>query len=164
MSLPTFIAIEAVLAEEESFPVSLAWSLPDGRIKQALIQPDESWLDEDSALLALQDMNLEIQAYSAAEVVRELMYDQQDDVYYLDALHPQEQWLLKLYAAAGQDVSVELSEAAELCPDTEEWQMAYQEALQFLGLDPTRAEDQVRALLETHVMLTGEQQDEPGEE
>lgn len=164
MSLPTFIAIEAAVADEASFPVSLAWSLPDGRIKQALIQPDESWLDEDSALLALQDMSLEIQAYSAAEVVRELMYDQQDDVYYLDSLHPQEQWLLKLYAAAGQDVSFELIEAADLCPDAEEWRVAYQETLQFLGLDPSRSEDQVRALLETHVMLTGDQPEESGEE
>ncbi|SFW98239.1 hypothetical protein [Marinospirillum alkaliphilum] len=159
MSLPTFIAIEAAAADAQSFPVSIAWSLPDGSIKHALIQPDDSWLEAGDERPVMQDADLTVESYSADEVVRELLYDQQDDVYYLDQLHPQEGWLLKLFAAAGQEVTFELAEAVQLC-EAADWSQAYQETQQFLGLDPTRAEDQVRALLETHVMLTGEQPDE----
>jgi hypothetical protein len=159
MSLPTFIAIEAATADAQSFPVSIAWSLPDGSIKHALILPDECWLEAGDDRPVMQDTDLTVESYAADEVVRELLYDQQDDVYYVDHLHPQEGWLLKLFAAAGQEVGFELAEAAGLC-DSADWAQAYLETQQFLGLDPTRSEDQVRALLETHVMLTGEQPDE----
>lgn len=157
MSLPTFIAIEAATDEAASFPVSIAWSLPDGSIKHVLILPDDAWL-EDAEDLLVRDMGLGVESYSAAEVVREFLYDQQDDVYYLDQLQPQEGWLLKLFDAAGQEVGFELVEASELCAG-DDWSQAYLEAQQFLGLDPTRAEDQVRALLEAHVRLTGDQPD-----
>lgn len=157
MSLPTFIAIEAATDEAESFPVSIAWSLSDGSIKHVLILPDDAWL-EDAEDLLMRDIGLSVESYSAAEVVRELLYDQQDDVYYLDQLQPQEGWLLKLFDAAGQEVGFELIEARELCAG-DDWFQAYLEAQQFLGLDPTRAEDQVRALLEAHVRLTGDQPD-----
>lgn len=160
MSLPSFMAIEAAASEEDSFPVSIAWSLPDGSIKQALIQPDEDWLENDSALLGGRDLDLTLEAYSAAEVVRELMYDQLDDVYYVTSIHPQEGWLLKLFACAEQDIGFELSEASSLCVSFENWQETYRDNLQLHGLDADRAEDQVRALLETHVLLTGDQPDE----
>jgi len=160
MSLPSFIAVEAAAAEEDSFPVSIAWSLPDGSIKQALIQPDETWLEEDTALAGVRDLDLSIEAYSAAEVVRELLYDQSDDVYYVALMHPQEGWLLKLFASAGQEVGFELAEASSLCADADEWSEVYQDAVLLHGLDPERAEDQVRALLETHVLLTSDLPDE----
>ncbi len=160
MSLPSFIAIEAAAAEEDSFPVNLAWSLPDGTIKQVLIQPDETWLENDTSLLGVRDLDLTLEAYSPAEVVRELLYDQLDDAYYVTAIHPQEGWLLKLFAAAEQEIGFELSEASGLCADAFEWQEAYLDSLQLHSLDSERAEDQVRALLETHVLLTGDQPDE----
>lgn len=158
MSLPTFIAIEAATDEIASFPVGIAWSLPDGSIKHVLILPDEAWLDDVEDQPMVRDMGLGVESYSVDEVVRELLYDQQDDVYYLDQLQPQEGWLLKLFDAAGQEVGFELVEARELCAG-DDWSQAYLEAQQFLGLDPTRAEDQVRALLEAHVRLTGDQPD-----
>ncbi len=160
MSLPSFMALEAAAAEEDSFPVSIAWSLPDGSIKQALIQPDELWLEEDTALAGVRDLDLTLEAYSAAEVVRELLYDQLDDVYYVTSIHPQEGWLLKLFASAGQEIAFELSEASELCANEEEWSETYRDNLQLHGLDPDRAEDQVRALLEAHVLLTGDRPEE----
>ncbi|NLW04005.1 MAG: hypothetical protein GX029_02070 [Pseudomonadaceae bacterium] len=159
MSLPSFMAIEAAASEEGSFPVSIAWSLPDGSIKQALIQPDELWLEEDTALAGVRDLDLSLEAYSAAEVVRELLYDQLDDVYYVTLIHPQEGWLLKLFASAEQEIGFELGEASSLCADADEWLDVYQDSLQLHGLDPDRAEDQVRALLEAHVLLTGDQPD-----
>lgn len=160
MSLPSFMAIEAAASEDDSFPVSIAWSLPDGSIKQALIQPEEDWLENDSALLGGRDLDLSLEAYSAAEVVRELLYDQLDDVYYVTVIHPQEGWLLKLFATAEQEICFELDEASRLCDKADEWAQVYQDSLQLHGLDPDRAEDQVRALLETHVLLTGDQPDE----
>lgn len=160
MSLPSFMALEAAAAEEASFPVSIAWSLPDGSIKQALIQPDELWLEEDTALAGVRDLDLTLEAYSAAEVVRELLYDQLDDVYYVTSIHPQESWLLKLFASAGQEIAFELSDASGLCADAGAWSDVYQDSLQLHGLDPDRAEDQVRALLEAHVLLTGDQPEE----
>ncbi|GLR64200.1 hypothetical protein [Marinospirillum insulare] len=160
MSLPSFMAVEAAAIEEGSFPVSMAWSLPDGSIKQALIQPDEDWLEDATDLTGIRDLDLTIEAYSAAEVVRELLYDQLDDAYYVTAIHPQEGWLLKLFASAGQEIGFELLPASELCADVDEWSEIYQDNLHLHGLDPERAEDQVRALLETHVLLTGDQPDE----
>ena len=160
MTLPSFMAIEAAASEDGSFPVSIAWSLPDGSIKQALIQPDEVWLEEDTTLASVRDLDLSLEAYSAAEVVRELLYDQLDDVYYVTLIHPQEGWLLKLFASAEQEIGFELGEAHSLCLDADEWLDVYQDNLQLHGLDPDRAEDQVRALLETHVLLTGDQPDE----
>ena len=159
MSLPSFMAIEAAASEDGSFPVSIAWSLADGSIKQALIQPDEVWLEEDTTLASVRDLDLSLEAYSAAEVVRELLYDQLDDVYYVTLIHPQEGWLLKLFASAGQEIGFELDAASSLCLDADEWLEVYQDNLQLHGLDPDRAEDQVRALLEAHVLLTGDQPD-----
>ena len=160
MSLPSFIAIEAAATEDDSFPVTIAWSLPDGTITQVLIQPDEAWLEADTSLSGVRDLDLTLEAYSAAEVIRELLYDQLDDAYYVTSIHPQEGWLLKLFAAAEQEIVFELSEASGLCADAFEWQEAYRDSLQLHGLDPERAEDQVRALLEAHVLLTGDQPDE----
>lgn len=160
MSLPSFIAIEAVTSEEDSFPVSIAWSLPDGTIKQALIQPDEQWLEEGMALVGMMDLDLTLEAYSAAEVVKELIYDQLDDVYYVNLIHPQEAWLLKLFDVAGQEIGFELTQAYSLCTDENEWSEVYYDCIQLYGLDPNRAEDQVRALLEAHVLLTGDQPEE----
>ena len=154
------MAVEAAASEDESFPVSIAWSLPDGSIKQALIQPDEAWLEDDTSLASVRDLDLSIEAYSAAEVVRELLYDQLDDVYYVSLIHPQEGWLLKLFASAGLEIAFELAEASSLCADADEWSEIYQDAMYLHGLDPERAEDQVRALLEAHVLLTGDQPDE----
>ncbi|WP_404417718.1 hypothetical protein [Marinospirillum sp.] len=159
MSLPTFIALEAAADDEQSFPVTIAWSLPDGRIKQALIQPDESWEEDEASLLRVSELDLDLQGYAADEVIRELQYDQQDDAYYVDSLHPQEAWLVKLFDAAEKEVSFQLLEAAELYDDLDAWEQTRRETLEFLGLDPGRAEDQVRALLEAHVILTGEQPD-----
>lgn len=157
MSLPTFIALEGAADDEHSYPVSIAWSLPDGRIKQALIYPDPDWGDDEASLMTADDLDLDLHGYAADEVVRELLYDQEDDVLYTATLHPQEAWLLKLFTAADQDLGFQLVEAVELYADPESWQLAWREALELLGLDPSRAEDQVRALLEAHVHLTGEQ-------
>ncbi|HKM15582.1 MAG TPA: hypothetical protein VJY63_06640 [Marinospirillum sp.] len=160
MSLPSFIAVEGAVDEDNSFPVNIAWSLPDGTIKQVLIQPDELWLQDDTSLSGVRDLDLTLEAYSAAEVIRELLYDQLDDAYYVTAIHPQEGWLLKLFTSAEQEIGFELSEASGLCASFEEWQETYRDNLQLHGLDADRAEDQVRALLETHVLLTGDQPDE----
>lgn len=150
MNLPCFIALEAASAEEESFPVNLAWSLPDGSIKQALILPEDIWLEDDWVLAGSRDLDLTLEAYSATEVVRELLFDQEDDVYYVAAVHPQEAWLLKLFNAAGQEVSFELIEASSLEPCLDDWAQAYADNLQLLGLNPEVAEEQVAALLATY--------------
>ncbi|SFC12453.1 hypothetical protein SAMN05660443_1509 [Marinospirillum celere] len=159
MSLPTFIALEGAADDEQSYPVSIAWSLSDGSIKQALIYPDADWREDEASLVTKDAMDLDLHGYAADEVVRELLYDQEDDVLYVDALHPQEAWLLKLFAAADQEVGFQLIEALELYDDPDTWQETRREAMEFLGLDPSRAEDQVRALLEAHVILTGDQPD-----
>lgn len=155
MSLPTFVALELASDEPGSCPVCVAWSLPDGRIKQALIDPDPDW-DSESTTWVSSDLGLE--AYSPDEIVRELLYDQQDDAWYATQLHPQEGGWLMLFESANREVTFELVEAQDLY-EPGEWQGAYDETLAFLGLDPSRAEDQVRALLEVHVMLTGEMPD-----
>ncbi len=53
--LPAFIAIET--GNDGDLPLSIAWTLPDGRVKHTLIQPDNNWLEDE--LVSLGDYSLE---------------------------------------------------------------------------------------------------------
>ncbi|KID12060.1 hypothetical protein P279_30580, partial [Rhodobacteraceae bacterium PD-2] len=69
--IPAFIAVET--GEDGGLPLSIAWSLPDGTIKQTLIQPDDNWLDDET--ISLGDYSLEELAsmgVSPLDVIREL--------------------------------------------------------------------------------------------
>ncbi|ODC03864.1 hypothetical protein BFW38_10225 [Terasakiispira papahanaumokuakeensis] len=156
MSIPMFIAVDAAEMDESSYPVAIAWSMPDGRIKSVLIMPEDHWQDDVAVLASREDMDLELHGVQADEVIRELLYDQLDDVFYTDQLFPQEQWLLKLFDAARREVTFELAEAQQLMPDVD-WLDQFRLTLSQLGLDEQRAEDRIRAMLEVHVALTGDE-------
>lgn len=152
MHLPNFIAIEALSYAENSFPISLAWSLDDGSIKQALILPEESWL-EDEEIFNLNNLDLAHSAFSASEVLKEFLYDQTHDTFYIANLWPEEIWLEKFFAAAEEEQNFNLELASSLTKNTQSWEDCYNEKLNFLGLNSTNAEDQVRALLATYEEL-----------
>ena len=68
---PGFIAIET--GEDDGLPLAIAWSLPDGRIKQTLIQPDDSWISEDTNVMGSYSIEeLESLGVSPLDVIREL--------------------------------------------------------------------------------------------
>lgn len=152
MTYPCFIAFEVSSQDESGFPVSMAWSLPDGTIKHSLIEPEDDWLDDSEALSRFDDLDLSVAAHSAAEVVKEFLFDQQDDVFYMAAVHPHESWLMQIFAAANEEVNFEAVSAAELFADPE-WEETFRYNLDVLGLNPYFAEDQIRAFLETFVQL-----------
>lgn len=47
--IPGFIAIET--GDDEGLPLAIAWSRPDGSIKHTLIQPDDSWINDESNVM-----------------------------------------------------------------------------------------------------------------
>ncbi|HET7308203.1 MAG TPA: hypothetical protein VFK24_10400 [Gammaproteobacteria bacterium] len=48
MNLPHFLDFEASGLHPDSYPIEVAWSLPDGRIETRLIQPHEDWTHWDA--------------------------------------------------------------------------------------------------------------------
>lgn len=156
MYLPNFIAIEAFTYEETSFPLNLAWSLDDGSFKQALILPDEAWqtaLEQESELGLNSDI-FQLEAFSPEEILKEFLYDQTQDTFYIANLYPEEAWLEKFFTAAVEEQNFSLELASSLIKDAELWEMTYQDKLDYLALDSTKAEDQIQALLATYVELS----------
>lgn len=153
MHLPNFIAIEANSYTETSFPISLAWSLDCGSIKHALILPDEAWLEGDDEEIFNSEYNLSLEAFSAHEVLKEFLYDQTQDTFYIASLWPEEVWLDKFFTAANEEQNFNLEVASSLVANPETWHDCYNEKLTSLGLDASKAEDQVSALLATYAQL-----------
>lgn len=153
MHLPNFIAIEAYYYDEASFPLSLAWSLDDGSIKHALVLPEDTWLEETEEGIYLPSLDVNHEAFNASEILKEFLYDQTQDTFYIANLWPEEIWLDKFFTAAGEEANFNLELANSLVNNADTWNTCYSDKLHTLGLDPTKAEDQVSALLATYAEL-----------
>ncbi|MGS2743975.1 hypothetical protein ACU6TU_10310 [Halomonas sp. LS-001] len=153
--MPGFIAIET--GDEEGLPLSVAWSLPDGRIKHTLIQPDDSWIAEsDSVTYEYSAEELESFGVSPLDVIRELETDYFNETLYTGGSGEDELALARLFDTYGIDPFVELAPAESLYPDLHDaqWQLQRREVFDQLGLEPMRPEDEVSAMLALHQRLT----------
>lgn len=155
---PGFIAIET--GDEKGLPIAIAWSLPDGRIKHTLIQPDDSWLEGDMNALGGYSMEeLESLGVSPLDVIREMENDHFSDTLYTSDNFEDEVALTRLFDLYGIDPFVELAPAETLYADISpgEWQRSRGEIFSELGLEPMRSEHEIEVMLNLHQRLAKDQ-------
>lgn len=154
IELPGFIALES---GEGQIPVAIAWSLPDGRIKHTLIQPDEVWLDDEAASLGDYGLDeLLTLGASVRDVVRELEADHYGNRLYSSDCDEDGAALARLFEAVRGAPFVEVERADALYADREEWRLQRGELMGELGLEPGRAEHELQTLLTLHVRFLEE--------
>jgi hypothetical protein len=151
---PGFIAIET--GEDNGLPLSIAWSLPDGRIKQTLIQPDDSWINEDSNVMGAYSIEeLESLGVSPLDVIRELENDHFSATLYTSDNGDDDAALARLFDTYGLDPFVELAPAKVLYDHLGpgEWHRLRSDAFNDLGLEPMRPEHEIEVMLTLHRQL-----------
>ncbi len=149
--VPGFIAVET--GEDGELPLAVAWTLPDGRVKHTLIQPDETWLDAE--LVSLGDYSLEElngMGVSPLDVIRELENDHFSATLYTAGVGDDEAALSRLFDTYGLDPFVELAPAEVLYDGLPpgEWSRSRGELFGELGLEPLRPEHEVEVMLRLH--------------
>ncbi|MDN3557735.1 hypothetical protein [Halomonas maura] len=152
--LPAFIAVET--GDDGDLPLSIAWTLPDGRVKHTLIQPDEDWLDDE--LISLGTYSLEeltSLGVSPLDVIRELETDHFNATLYTAGVGDDEAALSRLFETYGLDPFVELAPAESLYGDLPpgDWSRARGELFGELGLEPLRPEEEIQVMLTLHQRL-----------
>ncbi|SEN60758.1 hypothetical protein [Halomonas caseinilytica] len=152
--LPAFIAIET--GNDGDLPLSIAWTLPDGRVKHTLIQPDNNWLEDE--LVSLGDYSLEelnSMGVSPLDVIRELETDHFNATLYTAGVGDDEAALSRLFETYGLDPFVELAPAESLYNGLEpgEWARARGDLFGELGLEPLRPEEEIQVMLALHMRI-----------
>ncbi len=147
MNYPVFLDIEASCYDEAGFPLSLAWSLPDGRIKTVLVMPDEGWTPHATASVDL--AHYYDQGASARDIVHEINTDLDGQTLYIDGLDPDEIWLDRLFEACGEEPGFELARIDDLFIGREYATLIdlRQEFVRLHNLDAQTPEHQVLSLL-----------------
>ncbi|MDX1355472.1 MAG: hypothetical protein R3226_08530 [Halomonas venusta] len=152
---PGFIAIET--GEDNGLPLAIAWSLPDGRIKQTLIQPDDSWISEDTNVMGSYSIEeLESLGVSPLGVIRELETDHFSATLYTSDNGEDEAALARLFDTYGLDPFVELAPAQVLYEaiSARDWHRLRSEIFNDMGLEPMRPEHEIEVMLTLHKQLT----------
>lgn len=151
MNHTLFLHVETNVFDESGFPVSIAWSMPDTRIKSVLIIPEDEWLDDldDQASPRNLDLeNLYNQGASAIDIVREIERDLDGHYVYLTDSANQEALLEKLFDAAGADLPFEPQPAGDLFHLSEGELLRELDRIQLENhLDRQSSHDSVMALL-----------------
>lgn len=152
---PGFIAIET--GEDNGLPLAIAWSMSDGRIKQTLIQPDDSWIDEDTNVMGAYSIEeLESLGVSPLDVIRELENDHFSETLYTSDNGDDEAALARLFDTYGLDPFVELAPATVLYEQisASDWHRLRGDTFSDLGLEPMRPEHEIEVMLSLHQQLT----------
>ena len=157
MTLPLIIACEMSSYDDDAFPVAIAWSLPDGRIKTTLIQPEEEWLENATSLEVDPDQLL-LEGHNAKAVLQELQLDREDEPLYCEDFELTQRALEQLYQTLSSPLDLPLLPLLELLDDNDEHErlQVRQDCLDQLLLDPQQADQQVRLGLELYVRLSAD--------
>lgn len=149
MSLPRFLDIEYCQTDDALFPVAMAWSLADGRMKTVVICPEESWLPEDGDTGDVDLFYLREQGVPLIELARELHEDLPDETVYVDGLDPDEILVDLIFSAVRQEAPFEIAPVSELIThmDQHELEDRRRQLLFEEGLEPQLPENGVYALL-----------------
>lgn len=105
MRMPCFGDFEASGLALQSYPIEVAWSLPDGTIYSRLVQTHETWgrywdpAAED--LHCISQERLSAEGLPAIEVAEEMNRDLDGETLYFDGGDYDRCWLGQLYMAAG---------------------------------------------------------------
>ena len=149
MQAPRFLDIEYCQTDDALFPVAMAWSLADGRMKTVVISPEDAWLPDDGDLGDFDLRYLEEQGVPPLEIARELHEDLPDQTVYVDGLDPDEILIDKLFSAIGQDAPFEIAPITELITslDSDTLEDRRRQLMIDEGLEPQLPENGVYALL-----------------
>ncbi|WP_052365597.1 hypothetical protein [Halotalea alkalilenta] len=149
-ALPSFICIET---GDGALPVAVAWTLADGRVKHTLIQPLESWLEEeDIALGDYDEETLHTLGVRPLDVIRELEADHDGATLYVNGVGEEFEALERLFDEYSLDPMVELAPAHQLYAelDAAQWEDERRRLLDERGLTPLNAEHEVEVMLLLH--------------
>lgn len=146
---PRFIDIEYCQTDDALFPVAMAWSLADGRMKTVVIAPEDDWLPDDGDLGDVDLLYLEEQGVPLIELVHELHQDLPDQTVYVDGLDPDELLVDLIFSGVGQDAPFEIAPITELIPrlDRDSLEDRRHQLMIEEGLEPQLPENGVYALL-----------------
>ncbi|HET8801731.1 MAG TPA: hypothetical protein VFN01_11165 [Marinobacter sp.] len=149
MPAPRFIDIEYCQTDDALFPVAMAWSLADGRMKTVVIAPEDDWLPDDGDLGDFDLLYLEEQGVPLIELVHELHQDLPDQTVYVDGLDPDELLVDLIFSGVGQDTPFEIAPITELIPrlDRDSLEDRRRQLMIEEGLEPQLPENGVYALL-----------------
>lgn len=149
MLLPHFLDIEFCQTDDALFPVAIAWSLGDGRMKTVVIEPDDSWFGDDDLPPELDRAYLEEQGVPLLELARELNDDLPDQTVYVDGLDPDEILVDRIFSAVKLEAPFEIAPVSELITTLASGDLEdRRRQLMFdHGLDPQLPENGVYALL-----------------
>ena len=148
-NFPLFIDIEASTPDENGFPVSISWSLPDGQLKTALLIPDDEWDPWENVSHDIDLQHLFDQGVSGPDVIRELNEDLDGQTVYIDGLDEDEHLIEKLFETYEQSIGFEIASVTELFSkhDLESIITFRNEITREYQLDPESIEDKVRAFI-----------------
>ena len=152
--IPGFIAVET--GEDGGLPLAIAWTLPDGRVKHTLIQPEDDWLDNEMVSLgeySLEELNS--MGVSPLDVIRELENDHFSATLYTAGVSDDEAAISRLFDTYGLDPFVELAPAESLYDALEpgDWARLRGDVFGELGMEPMRPEHEVAVMLNLHQRL-----------
>ncbi|MFD2230734.1 hypothetical protein [Alkalimarinus sediminis] len=111
---PQFIDIESSSYDEECFPTCIAWSLPDGQIKNVLVMPDEDWSPQDSPLDEETLQHLYDHGVSGIDIIREMNQDLDGKPVYIDGIDYDTDLLEQLYDTFDEEPTFELTPVTSL--------------------------------------------------
>ncbi len=146
---PQFLDIESSSYDEDSFPVCVAWSTPDGQIKNILIMPDDEWSPQDSTLPEESLQHLYDHGVSGIDIIREMNDDLDGKAVFVDGIGYDSELLEKFYETFGEEPSFEIAPISELFTNTrfEEIMDNRNQVIQDNSLDTEQAEHNVLSLL-----------------
>ncbi|MFW5828964.1 MAG: hypothetical protein ACOCXA_01770 [Planctomycetota bacterium] len=139
--LPCFIDCEASSFRRDSYPLAVAWSLPDGHIERLLIDPSPipHWQDWDPAAEAIHGLDrerLRRNGWHPAYVAERLREDLLGRDVYSDAAAFDEHWLRRLFQAVDQDLPMQIHEVEDLLVEhmRRDGEMVYETVLRYQAL------------------------------
>jgi hypothetical protein len=160
MNHPPIIAFEANTPDETGYPVSVTWTLPSGEIKSSLIIPDEEWQDEEEVQGSWMDFDpdfLDVEGHAAKAILEEMQRDLAGETLFTPDIALTQQCMQRLYEAVDSVSDWKCLPIFELfdAVSAEELELSRHEFIELLGLEPHRAESQVRLWLELSARLLG---------
>lgn len=148
--MPRFLDIEYCRSEDGIFPVAMAWTLADGRMKTVVIEPADAWLPPDADDLPDVDLlYLREQGVPLIELARALHEDLPDQTVYTDGLDPDEALVDLIFEAVEMEAPFELAPLEDLLPglSRDDLDDRRRDLMFENGLDPQLPENGVYALL-----------------
>ncbi len=154
-ALQSFLDFEA--SSLDGYPIEVAISTADGRIRSWLIRPTWRWTDWSTKAEALHGISREMLARDGAsvrDVARDLDEALGDGVAYSDSPDYDGRWCRQLFEAAGVEMRFRIGHAGFLIPDVPGRNVAIESEARRRAGPPHRAARDVAFLVELYRLAT----------